>query len=244
MTIDPRRAEQLIRQAQGNARAPIRAQGNNPDLLRQREAMAAEGGRLQRLQSSNAVVGSGLAPDLSRIVWPDERDKDGNPMALGSRNPDMVQYGYEHGKQTAELALVIAKHLGVTNKDELKMVEGAARFHDLGRTRPWQYQDTHAALSAQRAAELMHNDPTLWSNPAVREGICGLIVRHSLSGSPPTDPRLVALWDADCFESVRFLETNTREAVTMMHARLRLCITKWAQTKENQVKWRDHRSRS
>ena len=74
----------------------------------------------------------------------------------------------------------------------------------------------------------------------VRDGVCRLIAQHSLGGAPPTDPRLVAVWDADCFESVR-LAPGTREGTVVKNRRLAKCITNWAQQEENQRTWRDHR---
>ncbi len=217
---DPRNIERIIQQAHGNARAPVTLKGNNP--------------------SQDEF----LRPDISRIIWPDERDDEGKPLTLrdGNKRKEMAQYGYDHGAQTAQLAVVIAKHLGVSSATELKIVEGAARFHDLGRSRPWQYRESHNQLSAIRAAEVMHNDPGLWASGEVRDGIGRLIMQHGLDGAPPSlgDKMRVALWDADCFESVR-LAPGTREGVVIMNERMALCVTPWAKKEENQRKWRDHR---
>lgn len=230
--------ERIINQAQGNVRAPIVTREGDHDLLRRRQEMAQRQGRVLAPPSTPRDK---FDPFLGRIVWPDERDADGNPLPLGSRNESMAAYGVDHATQMSQLAVIIAKHLGVTDPVDIKIVEGAGMFHDLGRTRPWQYEDNHAELSARRAEEAMRNDPALWSEDRVREGVCHLILQHSLAAATrPTDARLIALWDADCFESVR-LAPGTREGVSVMNRRLDMCITKWAREPENQARWRQHR---
>jgi len=231
---DPDRAERLIRQATGNARAPVRMRADDQNLLKKREEMAREQGRILAPPPP-----AGLQGDMSRIIWADERDKDGNPFPLGTKNPELAAYGDEHGTRCAYLATkVFAPRLGL-GIAEIPIVTGLAMFHDLGRTRPWQAQDDHAALSAARADEAMRNHPTAWNEANVRDEVCRLIAQHSLKGPPPSDKRLIALWEADCWESVR-LAPRTREGVVVMEERLAMCITPWGRDEENQRKWRDH----
>lgn len=168
--------------------------------------------------------------DLSRINFPDRVD----PVLL-------KDYGYQHHSETAKLAHRVGEFLGLSEHD-LSVVKNAGMLHDLGRRTPWPGVDPgHQERSAQMADEAMRNDPIIWGDGKKRFDVCWVIANHRMDGpAPPTDPRLVALWDAECYEACRFA-VGTREGIQAMKAGFERVITAWAKHEEYQRRWRAHR---
>ena len=173
-------------------------------------------------------------------------------LAVGARDlrhvtwPTVDYYGHDHGKNTSELALHLAQVLKDDDgtriaEHDLHIIKAAAYFHDLGRTMPWNMPDTdHRARSAELAAKAMASDSENWVPQSAREGVCRLIMIHTLDGPPPSDPRLVVLWDAECLEAARIMP-NTAEGWQHMESRYAKLLTPWARDPSIQRRWRAHR---
>jgi len=145
--------------------------------------------------------------------------------------PELKYYGFEHGDKTAKLATVILSHLGeAANKPaNLRAVWVAGYFHDIGREAHWQTHDLdHALRSANILEHILRSDPELWADKLLQETACRLVAHHSTR--PETqNPLDMALWDADCFESVRFAP-GTKEGLVKLKERTALqnLCTDWA----------------
>lgn len=149
--------------------------------------------------------------------------------------PDLEYYDYEHGTHTMMLATTVARDIiGITNKNELDAVKVAALFHDVGRKEVWQRPDPmHAIRSADAALAYLQlkNAPT-----SLIERACKLIAMHSLSGDPPGDPLLKALWDADSLEAARFTPNRSPGRTELAKRRRRMC-TEWAARTDTAKIW-------
>jgi len=198
-------------------------------LLQERALRVAEA---RALNSQRTEI---QGTDISTVPWPDQ-----------------PHYGWDHHKHTQEMThhiLLVLKSDGVEVSDrDLLVAKTAALYHDLGRARPWQYADTHADLSARLADSVMRAHP---ETASYRDEVCRLISMHRLPlpdskapVPPPRDPRLVALWDADCLESARFFsgpDAERTEGFRLMCFSFGQLITPWARLLEVQRRYRDRR---
>lgn len=251
--------EEIARRAAAQARA---AQGMggpltptiNPELM-------AGAGAMQRLQAEQRAdsimrgvaanqqrVGDIMgASDLSKVDWPEQ-----------------AYYGWEHARDTSQLAVHIAQggkatigsDADMTNND-IEVLKAAALFHDLGRTEEWTKPSPgHRFASAERARKLMVEDAQAWFRRDLIDDVCRLITQHAMpSVDPdgrlrdeqgrvvdvpqlPTDPLLRCLWDAESFEGMRFAP-GTWEGSVVLKARLAHLTTPWARVPEHQRRWRE-----
>lgn len=168
------------------------------------------------------------AQDLARIPFPERAD------------PALIDFGFKHHSETAKLAYRIGEFLQL-DAEGLTALKNAAMLHDLGRRVPWPGKDPgHQQRSAEAAEKVMREDPNVWGQKNLRDQTCWLIANHRLDGPPPTDGRLIALWDAECYEQCRFA-VGTREGIQAMKAGFERVITAWAKHAEYQERWRGHR---
>ncbi len=180
--------------------------------------------RLFRAAEQNQIRSGEIkgAQDLEKITWP--------------KTP---HYGFDHAKQTSQLAVHIGQTLNLSAR-EIDVLKAAATFHDFGRTKSWQEEEPgHAIESARLAHEYMHKSQS-WGDGDFINAVCRVIERHSLKGIPPSEPMLVALWDAECFEAARFAP-DTEEGEQICHARFARVITPWAKLQEHQRRWKKYR---
>lgn len=169
--------------------------------------------------------------------------------------PEVEHYGAVHARETAELATQIYRrlpsHMIKTDnphlaKREDEVIKYAAMYHDIGRTQPWRKEDPHhARRSAEIAEGLLKNEPNLDADPALREYLLAevprIITAHDLSAPElPTDPRAVALWDADSLEACRFAP-GTRVCLELMKKRYERLCSPWAKDRDLQSGWRKMR---
>lgn len=165
--------------------------------------------------------------------------------------PTVEHYGHDHGKQTSRLALHIAQAMtdepgasaSLFKTDDLHLIKAVGYFHDLGRQLGWTHDDHgHHARSAELAEKAMASDSENWVPAHLRSEVCRVILAHGVSneGPLPTDPRLIALHDAECLEAARFAP-NTPEGLTFMGRRFGRIITPWARDREHQSRWKRHR---
>ncbi len=180
-------------------------------------------------QAKKHVTPEEAGIDIRTIVWPSEK----KPGVLD-------EYDFYHHKWTTHLAIHIAEGFETPlSPRELKVLRSAAMLHDLGREEGWRSQDPH---HAERSARLAHDHmikTPLWADRELVNEVCTLIKQHSLSRAP-TSPMLLALHDAECFESAR-LAPSTMDGIQNMAKRMDQCITPWARLLEHQRRWRDMR---
>jgi len=171
-----------------------------------------------RMRTTITAEDSGI--DIALVEW---------PTAPG--------YGYDHAKNTSQLAVHIGGALNLKDA-ELKVLRTAAFLHDIGRRAPWTESDpSHAQRSAELADSIMRRSPW-WSASALREQVCKLIVAHDLNnGRKPTDPLAIALHDAECFEACRRMHDGTAGA-DLMATRRKACISEWALDDGYHRRWR------
>jgi hypothetical protein len=167
--------------------------------------------------------------------------------------PTVPYYGFDHARETSELALQVYYRIPIhadltpfeSKVNELS-VKYAGLYHDLGRTAPWNHKDPgHAQASASLAEEYLKTDNDLSRDDALREAViretCRLIANHSLDApSLPTDPRAMALWDADSLEAAR-IEPGTHEGLRLLKHRYERLCTEWVKNKNLQSKLRQMR---
>jgi hypothetical protein len=178
---------------------------------------------------SMGALGSEIpgASDLSAVPFPERLD------------PALALYGYKHHADTSKLAYRAGQDLNLSDRD-LVLVKGAGMLHDLGRRIPWPAEDPgHQERGAAIAEEVMRQDPQFWGDREAREQVAWLIAHHDLSGPKPSDPRLIALWDAELFESM-LLGVGSRAGAAGMSVALERVITPWARNPEHQLRWRSH----
>jgi len=151
--------------------------------------------------------------------------------------PSIPGYGPEHGKNTSQLSVYCAATQGLTDVTQTETLKAAGLLHDLGRAKPWTENDKdHTLRSAERADVAIRSDPSGSGQRAMREAVCSLIARHTLAGTPPQDPLLRALWDADSLECARH-GVNTAQGRTLVVERYKRLLSPWAQRKATQTKW-------
>jgi hypothetical protein len=205
---------------------------NFKDLARQNPNEArrlAEAGerQMQRAATRSIMTDMPGVSDLSGVPFPERA------------NPALKDYGFKHHSDVAKLTYRIGQFLDLP-ETVLTPLKGAGMFHDLGRSVPWGSEDPgHRERSAVLAEAAMRQDPQFWGDRATREEVCWLIANHRLGAgvTPPTDKRLIALWDAECFEQARFA-VGTREGAQCMKSGFERCLTAWAQLPEHQQTWR------
>lgn len=246
--------EEIARRAAAQARAAGGGGGAlapviNPELIRNAGTM----NRIHAEQRADAIM-RGVAAnqqrvgdifgaaDLSRIDWPTQE-----------------YYGWEHARDVSQLAVHIAQG-GIEGHtlraDDIDVIKSVGLFHDLGRTEEWtKAAPGHRFASAERARKLMVEDAQAWFRRDLIDDVCRLITLHTLphvdaEGRPrdekgdvvdvrvPTDPRLQCLWDAECFEGMRFAP-GTWEGSVRLRARLAHLATPWARNVEHQRRWRE-----
>lgn len=162
--------------------------------------------------------------------------------------PEVPYYGFDHGNQTSRLAVYIAERMQDAGEakfrdNDIHLIKAVGFYHDLGRTRPWNLADDHHARSAQLAGAAMAGDAENWVPHHVRDEVCQVIQNsHSVGDedTPPSDPRLIALWDAECLEAARF-EPNTLEGMQVIDRRFARILTPWARLAETKNRWKAHR---
>lgn len=168
------------------------------------------------------------AQDLARIPFPERKDA------------ALADYGFKHHSETAKLAYRIGEFLAL-DTEALTALKNAAMLHDLGRRIPWPNKDPgHQQRSAEAAEKVMREDLSVWGEKKLREQTCWIIANHNMDQPPPSDGRLIALWDAECYEQCRFA-VGTREGIQSMKAGFERVITAWAKHVEYQERWRAHR---
>ena len=178
-------------------------------------------------------------------------------MANGMRDlrhvtwPEVEYYGHDHGKQTSRLVLHVAQTMSeepgasatLFSKDDLHVIKAVGYFHDIGRQVGWPHADPgHHERSAELAGKAMAADSENWVPAHLRNEVCRVILAHGVSedGPRPTDPRMIALHDAECLEAARFAP-NTPEGLTFMGRRFARLITPWARNRDVQARWKRHR---
>ncbi len=198
---------------------------------------ARSGNPLSELEMQKLTTAQVGSPEYA---WPVIKAEVNTGAARNGYLP-LEHYGYDHAKKTSELAVYIGQTLSLSDQ-ELKIIHAAAFFHDIGRSEPWQRLDSgHNERSVTITAKLLLNDPAKWPHKQERDDVCRLISLHTLASiDPPTDPRLQALWDADCFEGARFAP-RTPEGVKILAARMGQVCTPWGHNIDNQRKWRETR---
>lgn len=184
--------------------------------------------RSQIAQTRSMTHDTPGAADLSEVPFPERS------------NPALKDFGFKHHSDVSKLSYHIGGWLALP-ETVLTAVKGAGMLHDLGRTTPWapgaSREPGHHERSAKLADEVMRRDPIFWGAREMREEVCWLVSNHKMDGPAPTDKRLIALWDAECFEQARFA-VGTREGAESMKAGFAKCITAWAQLHEHQTTWR------
>lgn len=198
----------------------------NPQEARRLAEMAER--RVNTAQARSIMTEMPGTTDLSSVPFPERA------------NPALKDFGFKHHSDVAKLSYHIGSWLGLP-EPVLTAVKGAGMLHDLGRSVPWApgapRDPGHHERSAHLADEVMRKDLVFWGARELRDEICWLISNSKLDGPAPTDKRLIALWDAECFEQARFA-VNTREGAESMRAGFERCVTPWAQLKEHQQTWR------
>lgn len=157
---------------------------------------------------------------------------------LGIVYPEVPHYGPQHGKNCSQLAVYIASTEGVTEVAEVEALKAAALLHDVGRIRPVGESDVdHARRSAERADIFIRSDAAGSVQRALREHACRLVAQHTLSAkTPPQDPLLRALWDADSLEAAR-IEPNTARGRAFVVERYKRLLTPFARNPATQKRW-------
>ena len=103
-------------------------------------------------------------------------------------------HDFDHVLRVMALAERIAKAEGA----DLKVVRAAALLHDLGRAEEHATGKDHAALSAQRAREILGHHP-----PDRVEAVVHAIEAHRFRTSPePATPEARSLFDADKLDAI------------------------------------------
>lgn len=213
-------------------------------LLAQKKMAAVTQGAV----AHGTAVAQGKAAGIPSIVtdMPGQGDLTAIPW------PDVPDFQHNHHTALAKLAYHIATWLSAAKmnggeklaQDDFLAVKAAGSLYALGRTKPWPGKDDHRSRSAALAEEVMHKDPGFWGNPKVRAEACKLIAAMrdptDLANDPPTDPRLLALWDAECYEQCRF-GVGTREGIQSMAAGFKRAQTAWGREPANQESWRRYR---
>lgn len=252
--------EEIARRAAAQARAAggggALAPMINPELMQgagtmQRiHAEQRADGILRGVAANQQRVGDIFgAADLSRIDWPTQE-----------------YYGWEHARDTSQLAVHIAQggkaaigsDVDLTAND-IETLKSAALFHDLGREEHWKNPSPgHRFASAEKARKLMLEDAQAWFRRDLIDDVCRLITQHAMPSvdadgrlrdetgavidAPrlPTDPRLRCLWDAESYEGMRF-SPGTWEGSVVLKARLAHLSTPWAKVPEHQRRWRERK---
>lgn len=255
----PASPEEIARRAAAQARA---AQGGggalspviNPELMQGAGTMnrlAAEmraDSIMRGVAANQQRVGDIMgASDLSRIDWPTQE-----------------YYGWEHARDTSQLAVHIAQGGKATvgcdvdlTTNDIEVIKAAGLFHDLGREEHWTKPSPgHRFASAERARKLMVEDAQSWFRRDLIDDVCRLITQHVMPSVDadgrlhdeqgrvvdvpqiPSDPRLRCLWDAESFEGMRFAP-GTWEGSVVLKARLAHLATPWAKLTEHQRRWRE-----
>ncbi len=181
----------------------------------------------ERRQSSQVINPNEGVPrfDLREIKWPDD------------------PYGFDHGKNTAQLARTFCSEFGISEQEE-RVLWAAAMFHDVGRKEHWTKEDPMHRIESARITELtLAKDPDLWSDVELREGACKLILAHTLNREKESisNPLEKILWDAEIYESVRFAP-GTHEGLIMVKERLAQGLfSRWANHSPHLKKWMEFR---
>jgi hypothetical protein len=151
-----RRAAAQARGGGGGALAPM----INPELMQGAGTMnrlAAEmraDSVMRGVAANQQRVGDIFgAADLSKIDWPTQE-----------------HYGWEHARDTSQLAVHIAQGGRATvgcefdlTANDIETLKSAALFHDLGREESWKAASPgHRFASAERARKLMVEDAQAW----------------------------------------------------------------------------------
>lgn len=152
--------------------------------------------------------------------------------------PGVPGYGPHHGKNTSQLAVYCAQVNGITDARELEALKAAGLMHDVGRAKPVGEQDRdHARRSAEMADRFARGDPAGLHQRELREHACRLIAAHDLDAkTPPQDPLLRALWDADSLEAARHAP-NTARGRALVVARYQRLLSPWARSVTVQQRW-------
>lgn len=154
--------------------------------------------------------------------------------------PAVENYGYDHGKNTARLALVILSHAfpELNNQREQSVLWTAALFHDVGRSTPFGVEDAnHAAQSAAILDKFIRGQDAYCHDVELRERACRLVARHH---EVPDEPLAKVLADADAYEACRVLP-GTSEGLRYLKARTATLHTEWAKSKSNLKTYMGHR---
>lgn len=195
------------------------------------------------------VMPDDVGVDIRTIEWPNERAARLKLNTETGANR-LNEYDYDHHKWSARLATHILMHpngafsVGANPGEkpsdlQINAVKAAMMLHDLGREERWEKEDPyHAKRSADLAYEHMKKSAA-WNKAELIELACRLISEHSLS-KKPTSPLLIAMHDAECFESCRLGPMTPRGVENMAH-RMGQVVTPWAHNIEHQRRWRDTR---
>lgn len=204
----------------------------NPALLQQaieterRHANLTAAAQQGNALNSITVEENGI--DVSAVPWP-----------VGPGGSALEEYGFAHGKHTAQLAAHIATTVFNVVGEDLLVLGAASWLHDIGRKLGWRDSDpNHAERSAELADKVMKSTPSWLHKTERRLAVCKLIANHSLH-KPLRDrsPLTISLYDADAYESAR-LAPDTKEGLSIMSLRMQSCVTEWALDANHQRKWR------
>lgn len=184
-------------------------------------------------------------------------DNDGVQTLFNVPWPEHPLFGADHAKWTTKLAerilFAVFQQRGMPepSEQEVNIIKGAAMFHDLGRSlkpdQNWRQREPgHNKRSADLAEKVLLADDNWRFKQNTHREICKLILAHELpplgvdDKKRPTDPFLIALWDAECLESSRF-DPNTESGLLITKERFGQVISGWAQLPEHRQRWRNER---
>jgi hypothetical protein len=183
--------------------------------------------------SNSQVMGVMQEFDLRDLVFPGSQ--------LGDDPSIARHYGSDHALQTSLLAVECAKLLGVLKPEDQRVVRTVAYFHDYGRREPWTRPDPgHNIRSADETVRVLSGRVNGHGDRDFIHEVARLIAAHDPLGAKPSDPRLLAVREADLLESAR-LEPNTVEGLKVFKARAALCMTELGLNREHRVTWLKHR---
>ena len=245
--------EEIARQAAAQARAGAGGGALSPVINPELMAGAGTMNRLHAEMRADSIMRNVAvnqqrvgdifgASDLSKIDWPEQ-----------------PYYGWEHARDTSQLAVHIAQgRTNVLTDRDIEIIKAAGLFHDLGREEGWKHPAPgHRHKSAELARKLMKEDAQAWFRSDLIDDVCRMIVDHVMphvdaegrlrdeqgnvvEPTLPTDPRLQCLWDAESYEGMRF-EPGTWEGSVVLKARLAHLATPWARIADHQRRWRERK---
>lgn len=125
-------------------------------------------------------------------------------------------FGWDHGSNTAKLAVVILAH-DFPDEDTLaerRALYTAATFHDCGRIA---FTDAdHGLRSANLCEQFLKEDMIFLGEVTMRERACALIAHHHDEDNK--DPLMICLRDADALDACR-VAPNTRIGIEYLKKR-------------------------